>query len=181
MKNGRKQTYHISTYLYQLTILGMCGILLCTALIVFFLYDCKQQTIFEYLKDNWLSLLLPLVPLIVYVLVCLNNVYEYFGYVEITDSNLICYAPFSKPLVFNYSDITDIGIDYVWLSVHKQFWIYVGIKKVPDEYCHRINRLPINHSYVRIQFSEEVFAALLNKLPDKLRKRLQRSKTTDIN
>lgn len=180
MKNGGKQQYLISPYLCQLTILGMCGILLCTALIIFFLYDQGQYSVVEFLRERWLSLVLPLGSPVVYFLVCINNAYEYFGYVLITDSELICYAPFRKPLVYKYSEIQEIGIDYVWLSVSKQFWIYVGIDKMPNKYCHRINRLPINQSFVRVQFSENVFNALLKRLPHDLQKKLYRSKTMEV-
>lgn len=180
MKNGRKRRYLISPYLCQLTIFGMCGILLCTTLIVFFMYDQSQYSIVAFLRESWSSLVLPLGSLGVYLLVCIYNAYEYFGYILINDCELICYAPFRKPLSYKYSEIQEIGIDYVWLSVSKQFWIYIGTDKMPNKYCHRINRLPINQSYVRVQFSEDIFDDLLKQLPHNLQKRLYRSKTSEV-
>lgn len=180
MKKGRKQNYFISPYLCQLTILGMCGLLLCTVLIAFFLYEPSHYCIAEYIMESWRSLLLPLGSFVAYLLVCINNSYEYFGHILIADSEIICYAPFRKPLHYKYSEIQEIGIDYVWLSINKQFWIYVGIDKIANKYCHRINRLPINQSFLRIQFSEDVYNALLDQLPSDLKKKLYRSKTSEV-
>lgn len=151
MKKRGKRHFRVSPYLFQLIIFGIVGILLCSVLTIFFLFAQSDCSLYDFLTENLLSVGIVLCPLLVFFAVCINNSYEYFGYVEITDSNLICYAPFRKPLVFQYA------------------------------YCHRINRLPINQSFVRIQFSEEIFNALLKKLPNDLYKRLYRSKTTEIN
>lgn len=180
MEKSRKQIYLISPYLCHLMIIGLAGMLLCVVLIVSFLYVQAPLGIVVFLREHWLSLMLSLGLLSVYLVVCIYNAYEYFGYIQITDSELICSAPFRKPLVYKYSEIQEIGIDYVWLSVSKQYWIYCGIDRIPYEYCHKINRLPINQSYIRIQFSEKVFAALLSKLPFDLQKRLFRSKTAEV-
>lgn len=173
-RKGRKRCYFISPYLFQLTILGTCGILLCTGLTIYFLYDPSLYSFEEFLNVSWPLL----IPLLCYLLVCIINAYEYFGIVIFSGSELTCYAPFKKTLVFQYSAIQEVGIDYVWLSVNKQFWIYVGNDKISHKYCHRINRLPINQDFVRFQFSEDVFNALLERLPHNLQKELYKSRTT---
>lgn len=179
-KRNKRRLYLICPYLFQLTLFGTCGILVCTTLIICFLFDPSLCSFVEFLGEKWLSLVLPLGCLAIYLLVCVNNAYEYFGFVIISDSELTCCAPFKKPLIYKYSNIQEIGIDYAWLSVNKQFWIYFGNDKIPHKYCHRINRLPINQSFARIQFSEDVFDALLERLPHDLQRKLYRSKTGDI-
>lgn len=180
MKKRRKQFFRVSPYLYQLVILGTCGILLCTALTAFFLYTQSHCSILDFLVERGVLLLLPLCPLVVFLTVCIINSCEYFGKVLIDESRIVCYAPFRKALIFKYSEIREIGIDYAWLTVNKQYWIYIGSAKIPNNYCHKINRLPINQNYLRIQFSEDVFSALLQHLPVDLKKALYRSKTLEV-
>ena len=180
MKRKQKSWHLISPYVLLLTLFGLGGLLLCACLTVSFLYEQCQYNLMSLLSEYWLVLVMLLSILVVYLLICFHKAYEYWGYITIDDSKLICHAPFRKPLAYWYSEIQEIGIDYGWLSVNKQFWIYLGTERFPIQYCHRIHHLPISSSFVRIQFSEPVFNALLEQLPRELQKKLRRSKTADV-
>jgi len=158
----------LSPYLFFLTCFGSIGIVLCTCLSCSFILGTGS---------NPVSLLLPALPVIVFLTVGICNAHEFWGIVRISDCELTVIAPFRKPIVFLYEDIVDIGIDYGTLMVRDQFWIYIGKSTVPAQFCHRINRLPVNFEYIRIQYSPRTFSALREKLPKNTKKRLENSQT----
>ncbi len=180
MKKKRNQRFAVSPYLFQLIILGMCGVLLCTGLTIYFLHTQSYCSVQDFLSKDWPSVIVVLCPLLVFLTVCICNSYEFFGKILIDDSQVICYAPFRKSLFFEYSEIREIGVDYAWLSVNKQYWIYLSSEKIDKKYWHKINRMPINQIHLRIQFSENVYNTLLQHLPNDLKKSLCRSKTEDV-
>lgn len=104
------------------------------------------------------------------------NAYEYCGTVEIREDCLVFKAPFHASIVFCYSEIRDLGIDYGVLSHGKQFWIYFSKEPIDKKYCHRINRLPFSATAMRIQYSSETFDYLVQEIPSKeIVKKLQRA------
>lgn len=164
----KKQCFLLSPYLFSLTCFGLVGVVLCTCLSCYFILETGS---------NPVSLLLPALPVIVFLTVGICNAHEFWGIVRIADCELTVMAPFRKPFSFLYEDIADIGIDYGSLIVRDQFWIYIGKSTVPTQYCHRINRLPVNSEYIRIQYSPKVFSILCQKLPKNAKKRLENSQT----
>lgn len=160
--------FFLSPYLFSLTCFGLIGILALAAISCYFI--CATGS-------DLRSIIFVMLPVIVYLAVGVRNAHEFWGIVCVTDQKLIVMAPFRKPISFPYEDIADIGIDYGTLIVRDQFWIYIGKSTVPPQYCHRINRLPVNGEYIRIQYSSRVFSALRNKLPNRMKKRLENSQT----
>lgn len=164
----KNQIFLLSPYLFSLTCFGLVGIVLCTCLSCYFILETDS---------NPVSLLLPALPVIVYLAVGIYNAHEFWGIVRITDCELTVMAPFRKPITFLYEDIVDIGIDYGTLIVRDQFWIYIGKSTVPTQFCHKINRIPVNSEYIRIQYSPKTLSALCEKLPKNAKKRLENSQT----
>ena len=112
------------------------------------------------------------------IIVCVVHSYEYFGTVILYDNYLELKAPFRKTIRINYGQIVDVGIDYVWLSISKQFWIYISTIAVQPLYVHRINRVPYSSTTIRIQYRPSAYKVLLKTMPQKLNKKLDRLSST---
>ena len=180
MRKKGKTTFAVYPHLHDLIIFAMCGVILCTALCIYFLYESGSDSVDVLFIENWPSLIIVLCPAAVFFAVCIHNGYEYLGKIYIDDSQIICRAPLKKPLYFKYSEIREIGCDYAWLSGERQYWIYLCIDKLPNKYIHKINRMPIGQNQLRIQFSEDVFHTLLAHLPNDLMKSLYRSRPSNV-
>ena len=168
VSHASKQYFLLSPYLFSLISFGLAGLCLLTFLSCCFVIKSGSDL---------RILIIVFLPVLVFLFVSIINAHEFWGVVCITEEKITVMAPFRKPLRFYYEDIADIGIDSCFLSVHDQFWIYVGKSIVPAQYCHNINRLPINSDYLRIQYSPKSFACLCQMLPSKLKKRLENSQT----
>jgi len=94
--------------------------------------------------------------------------YEFFGTMAIGDNSLIFNAPFRRQVVFLYSDLVDVGIDYGFISKTRQFWIYFSCEAISSQYCHKITRLPFNKTYMRIQYRDNVYHSLQKHMTNKL-------------
>ena len=164
-----KRYFLLSPYLFSLIFFGLIGVLALSILSCYFIYETGSDL---------RSIFLVILPVTVYLVVGVINAHEFWGIVCITDQKLTVMAPFRAPIIFLYADIVDIGIDYGHLSVHDQFWIYIGKSTVPAQYCHKINRLPINNEFIRVQYSPQVFSTLCKKLPKSTKKRLENSQTS---
>lgn len=154
---NKRKKFLVSSYLYSLSVLGFVGLILCIFLTVYFLAISCNEHISVFFKSYSVVFIFLGCLVAVYLLVCAKNAYEFWGAVEVTEEELILSAPLKRSLRFRYADIVDIGMDYGWVTVNRQYWIYVGKKQIPHTYCHRINRLPINQEFIRFQFSEDVF------------------------
>ena len=175
-----RKFYFINPYLFSLLSFSIILVVLVTSYVISICFDVEPGNFMGFLEDQWDILLCILAGPVAIFIVCIVKSYEFWGYVSITETGVTCYAPFKKKLIFDYSEINDIGIDYCWLSVNKQFFIYLSKQKIDSKYWHKINTLPISQNALRIQFTKDVFDSLLEQLPDKLRKTLYRSKTNEL-
>jgi hypothetical protein len=170
---GRENLYYfVNPYVFSLSCLGIIGMTL-----------VMLQSIYFISVSDWdyqinLTIVLVLALCIVACLVgFLLDAHELLGIIKFDKTEFIVMAPFRKAFCFPYSEIADIGIDYGYLSTGVQFYIYIGKKKIPQQYCHRINRLPFSKEYARIQYSEAVFALLLERIPGNMKKPFYNSQT----
>jgi len=100
--------------------------------------------------------------------------FEVFGTVEIIDGGIIFRAPFCKKRVFLYEDMVEFGIDYGWLSVSRQFWIYFAKKPIDPKYRNRINRLKFTKDYMRFQYSKKMYDLVYAAAPKDIKKKWER-------
>ena len=151
-RKHRKQCYLVYPYLFHLVLLGLLGVLFCSSMTVFFLYDQNAYNSFmEYLSKRWLLIVVVLLPSIVYLAVCFINAYEFWGVITFGDSELRCNALFKKPLTYKYAAIQDIGVGYVWLSIGKVFFIYLCNERITNKSYQQIYRLPVKSGFIKIQ------------------------------
>lgn len=176
----RNPLFFISPYVFSLSVIGLIGISFCTLGSFYFLIrQCAsgEDGFLLSVQENWLSFVVISLPFFVYWIVIFLNAYEFLGYLRICDTEIAFCAPFRKTYRLDYEAIKDIGIDYGCLTVNRQFWIYFGKKRIPSQYVHRINRLPMNQDFMRIQYTPNVLNALCNSLSCQLSKQLQNSKS----
>lgn len=100
--------------------------------------------------------------------------FEFFGTVEIVENGFIFRAPLCKKRVFLYEDLMEFGIDYGWLSVSRQFWIYFAKKPIDPKYRNRINRLKFTKDYMRFQYSKEMYERVYAAAPKEFKKKWER-------
>ena len=97
-KSSLKRYFFLSPYLFSLTCFGVIGVLVLAFLSCYFIHETGSDL---------RSIMLVILPVIVYLIVGIRNAYEYWGIVCITHRGLTVLAPFRKPLQFLYEDIAD--------------------------------------------------------------------------
>ena len=71
-----------------------------------------------------------------------------------------------------------IGIDFGLLNGKKQFWIYFSIDPVPLAYYHNILKAKPSKTYMRVQYSTEVYNLLIENTPIGISQQLRKSYST---
>ena len=175
----KNKLFLVSPYVFFLSIVA--GVIV-SALTIWLLGDqiASAGGAAAYFGDEyWRSIffLMVICPVIMWITYIVDG-YQFLGTWRITEEALVFYAPLRKPRVFRYEEIVDMGIDFGYLSLDRQFWIYFGREKLPRKYANRINRLPMSKKYMRVQYSEKVFNALLQNVPSHMRKRVEGMRST---
>lgn len=89
-------------------------------------------------------------------------------YIYLYPDHLVCKCPFRKSFVLYY-DRCIVGMDYATTTGTTRWWIYLSYGLLPKykgkSPANRINSLRTKPGFVRIQFYEEVYGALLQVLP----------------
>lgn len=104
-------------------------------------------------------------------------------YVEIYPDHIECKALFCKTFVIEY-DKCKVGMDYSYIHGGRLWWIYLCYGNYPkyrvgNQY-NRINSLRCTDDFIRIQYYDEVYEALIETLPAKKRKLLQTLRNSNI-
>ena len=179
MTTVHAKRYRMSPYLFSLSCVFWGLILFTWCLLVKFCVDgTRGMALAETAQTGiFQGVLLISALMLVLIVVFLRNGYEYFGTIEICADRVVFRTLLQKPRIFYYSDIKEIGIDYGTLQFdQKQFWIYFTKDPMDRKYTHNILRLPFSSESMRVQYSRELFDALLVAIPDGyIRKQLSRS------
>lgn len=125
-----------------------------------------------------LQLTLLLLSLYIVLLVTLFAIrYQWAAIAEICADNIVFHALFTRR-IFHYRDIHYIGIDFGLLNGKKQFWIYFSIDPVPLAYYHNILKAKPSKTYMRVQYSTEVYNFLIENTPIGISQQLRKSYST---
>lgn len=104
-------------------------------------------------------------------------------YVEIYPDHIECKALFCKTIIIEY-DKCKVGMDYSYVHGGRLWWIYLCYGYYPKykvgNDSNRINSLRCTDDFIRIQYYDEVYEALIEALPTKKRKLLQTLRSSNI-
>lgn len=172
----RKRKFLVSPYMFILTTLF--GLLMTGAgiaigcMIIPIIIEMSFSALFN---SGWLNAVVILAVIFgTWLIVYYLHAYEYFGVIIVKNSSIALLAPLRKTIEITYSEIRDLGIDYGVLSTTKQFWIFLSKETLSSKYLHQITRCPISSNCIRIQYSKNIYNALLEVLPCNLKKSLCR-------
>ncbi len=177
MRLNRKpsnRVYLVWPYLFALICFGFFGMLLCVGMPLGDLLCAVASG--QLTKNDVQITLVASIPFLLYLGVCIGKGYEFLGYIKVSDTCVACCAPLRKAITIPFSEVQDIGVDYAIVSGQYVYWLYISRQRIPAQYCHKINTLPINSTYIRFILTENVYSVLSGVLPGDLRKRLSVSK-----
>lgn len=100
--------------------------------------------------------------------------YSIWGRVRFFSDSFLLSAPLRRKILFFYSDIRHIVIDYSLESRKKVVWVVLSKTPIDSRYIHKINRMPLNSNQVRLLYSPELDSALKRHLPKQTLKQYSR-------
>ncbi len=103
--------------------------------------------------------------------------YQWAATAEICTDKMVFRAFFTRRILY-YRDIRYVGIDFGLLSGKKQFWIYFSTDPIPHTYYHNILKAAPSKTYMRVQYSREVYSLLVENTPAEISKQLRKSYST---
>jgi hypothetical protein len=100
--------------------------------------------------------------------------YNIWGRVRFFSDFFRLSAPLRRKILFFYSDIHHIVIDYSLESGEKLVWVVLSKTPIESRYTHKVNRMPLNSNQVRLLYSPELDAVLKRRLPQQALKQYSR-------
>lgn len=161
-KREHKKTFLVDSYLFGLSTMM-------TILIVYAFMHTMYLMVYHPVSGGVLAQLITALLIVgLYITLFLAlyvQSYSIWGYVRFFADRFLLSAPLRRKIVFFYSDIHHISIDYSLEAKEKVIWVVLSKSPIDTKYIHRVNRMPLNSNQVRILYSPELDSVLTRNLP----------------